>query len=372
MSAESRIRTEAIAFAFAVTAMLTPLFGLPMWLKALLIGLAVAGLIAAVFPSLAVGAERSWSRTPNPGVATDVATESRRGRTRQDCLRLSEEILNFVTEERKLPEQDLFGEDVNGFARVIHSTAHSYRLRFEESTRLMTQRLREAGIPDERLSRYTKHPPADIYEVEALGGLLRALAEARTIDQVTNATPDLAANRADTIYASLVRAATDGLRLTDWDSVSDNALRGMLSDSFVEGATEFAQHVFRTVWPGTRPTLESEVRNLSGRVDSYLRHFMTRGRPRNDGIWSEDKSWKQVWVSQAEFQTRIAESEAWERQCSKLLWNVVVALNAFARAVRQGFDPDFFLVRGHFVISDSLGVTNRFDPTVYLPGKYRD
>jgi hypothetical protein len=182
---------------------------------------------------------------------------------------------------------------------------------------------------------------------------------------------DKAENAADTVYIDLVNSAVEDLLLNRWDSVTDHAVRTLLFEEFVEGASRFDAKVFKAIWPRTRKELEAEIKNLATRLEAYLKEFMSRARQREDGVWAEDNAWKAIWVKDHEhYDRRAKESSDWYANCFKLLCDLVVALNAFAAAVRSSLNPNFFISSGHFTISDSMGTTNGLTPTHYLPKEY--
>lgn len=172
----------------------------------------------------------------------------------------------------------------------------------------------------------------------------------------------------DQLYAKLINAATEQLQLGRWETISDHAVRGLLLDSFVEGAGAFGTLVFKTIWPGKKPELEAAIKNLAERVDTYINQFMKRARLRSDTVWVEDKTWKRTY--REDYDKIAAEAEVWEQKTVNLLANVVVALNEYANAVRQHFKPDYFVLQGNFTLSDSMGVTNELREVHYMPTSY--
>lgn len=70
--------------------------------------------------------------------------------------------------------------------------------------------------------------------------------------QLTNITEDLATE----LYSDLVNTATESLLFNHWDWVSENAVRLLLSEEFVEGVDLFWHKVQRAIWPGKYPELE--------------------------------------------------------------------------------------------------------------------
>jgi hypothetical protein len=175
-------------------------------------------------------------------------------------------------------------------------------------------------------------------------------------------------NRADELYSDIINAATDGLFLSRWEIVSDHAIRDILYKNFVEATNYFCELVFKANWPGERIELENAIKSLAGRVDSYIKHFMTLARLRNDKVWVEDKTWKRVWRN--DYHEYAEESKIWQKKGGNLLLNVIVALNEYAEEVRKSINPDYFFLQGKFALYDSLGVTNEMQEIWYIPEKY--
>ena len=177
-------------------------------------------------------------------------------------------------------------------------------------------------------------------------------------------------SQAEEWYTTLVEKATEDLRLEAWDRISDHAIRGMLSNRFVEGCGEFGTTVFRAVWPNEKLELKEVIVNLEERVNAYIKHFVSLAHLRDDGTWVEDKSWKREWRS--DYHEYADRSREWEQKSINLLSNVVVALNEFADAVRQLLIPDYLIFQGKFTLYDALGVTNDLREIHYMPSSYID
>ena len=177
-------------------------------------------------------------------------------------------------------------------------------------------------------------------------------------------------SQADEWYTTLVEKATEELRLETWDLICDHAIRGMLSDNFIEGCREFVSAVFRGVWPNEKLELKEAIINLAKRVDAYISHFISLAHLREDGLWVEDKSWKRKWRN--DYDEYADRSREWEQKSINLLSNVVVALNEFADAVRQHLIPDYLIFQGRFTLYDALGITNELREIHYMPSSYID
>ena len=175
-------------------------------------------------------------------------------------------------------------------------------------------------------------------------------------------------SKADELYSTIINAATEGLFLSRWEIVSDHAIRDMIYDNFVEGANHFCELVFKANWPGERVELENAIKNLAGRVDSYMKHYMTLAHMRNEKVWAEDKTWKRVWRN--DYDEYAESSKRWQKMSSDLLLNIIVALNKYADEVRKSINPDYFFLQGKFALYDSLGVTNEMQEIWYIPEGY--
>ncbi len=98
-------------------------------------------------------------------------------------------------------------------------------------------------------------------------------------------------SQSDKLYSKLVDSATKNLFLHRWQDIGDYANSGILYGDFVNGVGIFGTKVFRTIWPGNKPRLENAIKNLSKRLDDFVRHFCSFAVLENN-VWKEDKSWK--------------------------------------------------------------------------------
>lgn len=172
------------------------------------------------------------------------------------------------------------------------------------------------------------------------------------------------------LYSDLVNLATDALMFSRWDWFSDHAVRLLLYDDFVEGVNQFWCQVQKTIWPNKLPELEASIINLSARLDAYIKHFLSHSRLRENNFHVEDKWWKSEWRD--DYHHYVAKSKEWQENSTSLFFNVVVALNQFADAVRNHLNPKYFLFQGKFVVNDSIGVLSELNPAIYIPEKYID
>lgn len=174
------------------------------------------------------------------------------------------------------------------------------------------------------------------------------------------------------IYSDLVNTATDCLLLEHWDWFSDHAVRLLLYEKFVDGSDHFYTKVQKTIWPHKIPELEDTINNLAERVNTYVRDFLNNARiregHREDSFFVEDKWWKAKW--REDYHDYVEKSNKWQKQVTDLLFNVVVALNAFSEAVRKHIKPNYLVYRGKFVVNDELGVLSEMKSSFYIPRNY--
>ena len=175
-------------------------------------------------------------------------------------------------------------------------------------------------------------------------------------------------SQSDILYSGIVNSAVDYLRLSHWNTICDCATRGLLYDIFVSGSDDFISLVFKTNWTQEKPELERTIKNLSDRLEVFVKYFMTLSYMREDNIWVEDKKWKGH--PNNDCHSLAEESDEWHQKRLDLLVNVVVALNEFADSVRFNLNPNFFLLQGKFALTDSTGFTNSLNGIEYLPTDY--
>ena len=177
-------------------------------------------------------------------------------------------------------------------------------------------------------------------------------------------------SKSDEWYIALVESATKDLKLKSWLGICDLAINGSLLNDFVEDSGHFCTTVFRSVWPGEKSELEKAIKNLSDRIDQYLKYFMTLAYLRDGKVWLEDKTWKRK--LRDDYHEYARASRIWQQTSTNLLLNVVVALNEYADAVRAHLMNDYLNFQGKFTLYDSMGVTNEFREIHYMPTDYID
>lgn len=173
----------------------------------------------------------------------------------------------------------------------------------------------------------------------------------------------------ENFYTEIINLATESLCLKCWDWFSDHAVRLLLFDGFVSGVDSFFLKVNKAIWPKKHPDLEKAIINLSERLNLYTIHFLSKSKLRADDFHIEDKWWKYKF-HMSDYLKYEAESLEWQQKATKLLFNVVVALNEFADSVRKDLNPHFFLSQGKFIVNDEMGVISEMKSCFYVPDKY--
>lgn len=174
----------------------------------------------------------------------------------------------------------------------------------------------------------------------------------------------------DQIYSSIANLAADRLLLSQWDAITDHAIRGLVFSKFIEGAVDFYVTVHRANWPGDKPQIELSATNLANRLQAYVEHYQILAFTPDGNCWQEDRRWKAKWRADCDaLQDR---SEKWSSTCIRLLFNLCIAINEFAAAIRFNLNPNYFALQGWFLVYDSMGVTNNLQETWYGPENYQE
>ena len=171
------------------------------------------------------------------------------------------------------------------------------------------------------------------------------------------------------VYMDLVNFITEKLMLSKWDWLSDHAVRLLLYDEFVEGSDDVYFTIQKMVWPNKLPDIERSIINFSERLNTYIKHFLSNSRLREDMKWHvEDKTWKRTWRS--DYHEYAQKSEEWQKKSTNLLFNTVVALNEYADSVRKYLNHKYMIYNGKFIVNDAMGVLSEMMPSFYIPDKY--
>lgn len=170
-------------------------------------------------------------------------------------------------------------------------------------------------------------------------------------------------------YTNLINAITEKLNLLSWDWFSDNAIRGIVADNFIDGVGDIDLYLFKAIYPGKYPDLENTIKNLIKRAREYVNHFTSNSKLDQHGFHRGINFHKRIYPN-PRYHEELIEYRRWEVKCSRLFFNLTHALNEYAETVRKYIKPDYFKLQGKFTIMDNMGVLNRGDSASYLPDNY--
>ena len=130
-------------------------------------------------------------------------------------------------------------------------------------------------------------------------------------------------------YALVINEITEKFTLLSWEGLSDNALRGIIHYSFIDGVTDIDLYLFKAIYPQKYPELEEAINNLVRRAMQYTDHFTSNSYLDSHNCHRGRKFYKEVYPN-----------------------------------------PDYFKLQGRFVVFDSMGVLNSMLPGSFLPEEY--
>lgn len=174
-------------------------------------------------------------------------------------------------------------------------------------------------------------------------------------------------------YRDFVNFISKNMFLVHWINISDNLIATSIEGEILDGFNEVETKVFRSTLPGAFPELDNAILELGTHIN-YLRLHFTKSKHSHlfeNKWWRRDMRWKKVMLEQDEYQKRYDEVEVWQKELYKKHCNLVVALNYFAKAVRETIDPVYFNCE-NFVVCDSMGTTNGLEGYEYIPEVYAE
>lgn len=163
-------------------------------------------------------------------------------------------------------------------------------------------------------------------------------------------------------YSAIINMITEKLQLLSWEGISDHALRGMLLDSFVAGVSDVSLYLFKAIYPGVKQELENKIINLNTRATLYTDHFVSNASLEVGNFYRGRRFYREPYPN-PNYHEDLQAYNRWEVKCTRLLFNLVYALNEFADQVRSDIKPNYFKLQGKFVVLDSMGVLG--DPLVF-------
>lgn len=181
--------------------------------------------------------------------------------------------------------------------------------------------------------------------------------------------PRVTSGAFDDAYRGIIDRIENRLWLPRWNVLSDTLIRNLVPTEFVDDVAELSFSMVVQPWPGDRPELEQAIREVATRAQSYIGCFMSNHEAADSKVLRENLAYKRRWDHVAYAQGR-KRSDEWDQECLKRLYNLVLALNTFAGAVRATVNPRYRIVEGDFAVVDSLGFRNDMVPASYHPKAY--
>lgn len=208
----------------------------------------------------------------------------------------------------------------------------------------------------------------DMLLASDLERILFELEQDKIIHVLGGTSPGATSNQND-FYRYIVSTITDKMYLNDWIRISDNLIANCIDDFVIEGLSDLNTIVFRTNFPGTYPSFDKSVIELSSRVQFLIDHF-TKSKHAyltdDSKWWRQDRRWKKTIHPQDVYAMKWNESDQWRKKLLDIHINLVHAMNLYADQVRKFFDPAYFMNQS-FVLSDSFGTYNNMEGYQLVP-----
>ncbi len=165
-----------------------------------------------------------------------------------------------------------------------------------------------------------------------------------------------APNPDEVVFADLIDNLTSFLHLEQWGWFIDNAARQLIHRDLIDAHQIIMERWLATIWPTTKPELAQAMRNLMEAFMQYMTQYGSGAAPKIVGsdYFGPDESFKQVYPN-PRYDFFSKKQSIWARTNFAMLCLYVVRLNEFAAAVRQHFNPMYFIKHGQFTIVDSFG-----------------
>ena len=176
----------------------------------------------------------------------------------------------------------------------------------------------------------------------------------------------------DEWYVNIINGITNSFTLSGWEVISDNMLRGILHQEFIDRVYDINAYLFKAIFPGKYPELEEKIKNLIQRARHFVDHYTSNSRTLEPdyNVHRRRKFYKEV-TPNPNYHEDVKLYEKWEGTCTKLLFNLTHALNQYADQVREDVNPNYFKLHGQFVVYDQMGVLPQHEwGGSYIPNEY--
>ena len=180
-------------------------------------------------------------------------------------------------------------------------------------------------------------------------------------------------NRKD-FYEYLVDEITNKMHLRYWPTISEKLSASSIENFIVNCFSEVTTIIYKTAFPRTIISLESSIQVLANRIDALILHFTNSKLTflvDNNKSWCKDMRWKKEWINdQNEYKRKYKEYDKWDDQLYILHYDLVHALNLFAKEVRNHIDPNYFMCQ-QFTIVDTLSRYNGLVGYEVIPNNFK-
>lgn len=167
------------------------------------------------------------------------------------------------------------------------------------------------------------------------------------------------------VYAAVIDLLTTQLYLDKWNWFVSNASSNVLPIAFGYSYEVVSERLIAIDWPGTKPELEESMKNVMQSYVKYVDHFLS-GSTINDNspdFHVADFWYKRIYMN-PDYDYYSKKHSLWARKSFALLAVYTARLNEYIKAVRKYNNPEYYLLRGKFLIYDDLGTHNGGEPTI--------
>jgi len=160
------------------------------------------------------------------------------------------------------------------------------------------------------------------------------------------------------IYHDFIDRVALTFHLDNWEWLCDHLFRQVMPEDFPTWVDQLGFEYFRAVFPRSDAGFESALKNVVERSQEYLAHYMSEAeiRPGDPRILAK-KRYRDAPEEDYEVKDKLLKvHNKWDRNCTLLLCNLVLALNEFAENVRKELRKDFYIRKGLFCVHDFMGL----------------
>ncbi len=169
------------------------------------------------------------------------------------------------------------------------------------------------------------------------------------VESTLSESHDSKAKANDIIYAHLIDLAVEGCSFDIWE----RWISGLFSSShrvkidIYDKAIQFTLRMYKAIWPGTLPELESAMKLFSNSMNIMLNFYMKNAESKDD-CYVEDRSYKRTWHEEEIFRELADRRDCWDRCLDDLIMEVLKAANWLADTVRRDINPLFMATDSKF------------------------